>query len=554
MTPVRKSTGKDSKAKSPRPRIEKDKPLKDKEFKKKDIGGDSEKPYKKRESSSDSEKTTERPFKKKTYGDYKKEGEIKSRYSDKKDGESSDRTYKKRTFSEDKSSDRPFKRKTFGDDKKDGDRKPWSSDKKEGDSTDRPYKKRTFGEEKGTDRPYKKKTFGDDKKDGERRPWSSDKKDGDSTDRPYKKRTFGEDKGTDRPYKKKTYGDDKKDGERKPWSSDKKDGNSTDHPYKKRTFGEDKGSDRPYKKKTYGDDKKDGERKPWSSDKKEGGSVDRPYKKRTFGTDNDDKSAYEKYTPKKFGERSSSKTKIDKRDDDQDGIRLNKYISNAGICSRREADVLIENGAVTVNGKIVTELGTKVSRTDVIKYGGETLKSEKNVYLVLNKPKDYITTLDDPQNRKTVLALIGDACKERIYPVGRLDRDTTGLLLFTNDGELTKKLTHPKYGVKKIYHIILDRPLAKADFEKIYNGITLEDGPIEVDEIAYIAADANKRELGVELHSGRNRIVRRIFEHLEYNIVKLDRVYFAGITKKDLPRGRWRFLSQMEINMLKMIG
>ena len=544
MTPVRKSTGKDSKAKSPRPRIEKDKPLKDKEFKKKDDGGDTEKPYKKRESSSDSEKNTERPYKKKTYGDYKKEGEIKSRYSDKKDGESTDRPYKKRTFSDDKSSDRPFKRKTFGDDKKDGERKPWSSDKKEGESTDRPYKKRTFGEDKGTDRPYKKKTYGDDKKDGERKPWSSDKKEGDSADRPYKKRTFGEDKGTDRPYKKKTFGDDKKEG------------TSTDRPYKKRTFGEDKGTDRPYQKKTYGDDKKDGERRPWSSDKKEGGSIDRPYKKRTFSSENnkDEKSSYEKYTPKKFGERSSSKTKIDKRDDDQDGIRLNKYISNAGICSRREADVLIENGAVTVNGKIVTELGTKVSRTDVIQYGGETLKSEKNVYLVLNKPKDYITTLDDPQNRKTVLALIGDACKERIYPVGRLDRDTTGLLLFTNDGELTKKLTHPKYGVKKIYHIILDRPLAKADFEKIYNGITLEDGPIEVDEIAYIAADANKRELGVELHSGRNRIVRRIFEHLEYNIVKLDRVYFAGITKKDLPRGRWRFLSQMEINMLKMIG
>ena len=232
-------------------------------------------------------------------------------------------------------------------------------------------------------------------------------------------------------------------------------------------------------------------------------------------------------------------------------IRLNKYISNSGICSRRDADMLIETGAIQVNGKIVTELGTKVMPTDEVRYGDKILQREKPVYLLLNKPKDYITTMEDERDRKHVLQLIKGACKERIYPVGRLDKNTTGLLLFTNDGEMTKKLTHPKHGIRKIYYAELNKNLSTEDFNKIANGIELSDGEIKVDEIAY--AGETKREIGITLHSGRNRIVRRIFEQLGYEVVKLDRVVFAGLTKKDLPRGKFRFLSEAEINILKMI-
>jgi len=231
-------------------------------------------------------------------------------------------------------------------------------------------------------------------------------------------------------------------------------------------------------------------------------------------------------------------------------IRLNKYISNSGICSRRDADMLIETGAIQVNGQIVTELGTKVMPTDEVRYGDRILQREKPVYLLLNKPKDYITTMEDERDRKHVLELVKGACKERIYPVGRLDKNTTGLLLFTNDGEMTKKLTHPKHGIRKVYYVELNKNLTTADFEKIANGIELSDGEIKVDEIAY--AGDTKREIGITLHSGKNRIVRRIFEQLGYEIVKLDRVVFAGLTKKDVPRGKFRFLTEAEINILKM--
>jgi 23S rRNA pseudouridine2605 synthase len=234
--------------------------------------------------------------------------------------------------------------------------------------------------------------------------------------------------------------------------------------------------------------------------------------------------------------------------------RLNKYLANAGICSRREADRLIESGVVKINGKVVTELGTKVSPTDKVQYGGQTLRREKLRYVLLNKPKGFITTVDDPQNRRTVMTLVENACKERIYPVGRLDRNTLGLLLFTNDGELTKKLTHPKFGVKKIYHVFLDKNLQKEDLDKIANGIQLEDGFIKPDTIAYTTRENDKKQIGIELHSGRNRIVRRMFEHLGYNVIKLDRVFFAGLTKKDLPRGKWRMLEESEVNLLKRLG
>lgn len=242
------------------------------------------------------------------------------------------------------------------------------------------------------------------------------------------------------------------------------------------------------------------------------------------------------------------------REEDDGTVRLNKYIANAGICSRREADDLISTGVVQVNGKTITEMGYRVKATDIIKYGGQTLKKERLVYLILNKPKDYITTADDPQKRRTVLELIQGACKERVYPVGRLDRATTGLLMFTNDGDLTKKLTHPKFGVRKIYHVELDKPLKRVDLDKIAEGLELEDGPIKVDEITFVADGADKTQVGVEIHSGKNRIVRRIFEHMGYNVRKLDRVMFGSLTKKDLSRGRWRLLSDAEVGMLKMIS
>jgi len=234
-------------------------------------------------------------------------------------------------------------------------------------------------------------------------------------------------------------------------------------------------------------------------------------------------------------------------------IRLNKFLADAGICSRREADKLIESGVIKVNGKTVTKLGTKVSRTDKVMYGDQTLRAEKLQYVLLNKPKDYITTSNDPQQRKTVMMLVKNACKERIYPVGRLDRNTTGLLLFTNDGELAKKLTHPKHNVKKLYHVVLDKPLSKNHLLEIAAGLNLEDGKITPDKIAYDRAADDKREIGIEIHSGKNRIVRRIFEHLGYKVIKLDRVMFAGLTKKDLPRGKWRHLTEKEISMLKML-
>ena len=256
---------------------------------------------------------------------------------------------------------------------------------------------------------------------------------------------------------------------------------------------------------------------------------------------------------KKFfkGKKGPSKPQ---REHDDGLIRLNKYLSNAGICSRREADDLISSGVVQVNGKTITEMGFRVKPTDIIKYGGQTLKKERLVYFILNKPKDYITTADDPQNRKTVLELMQGACRERIYPVGRLDRATTGLLMFTNDGDLTKKLTHPRFGVRKIYHVELNKPLKHSDLDKIAEGIELEDGPIKVDEISYAGGGADKTLVGVEIHSGKNRIVRRIFEHMGYNVRKLDRVMFGSLTKKDLPRGRWRLLTEAEVGMLKMIS
>ena len=236
--------------------------------------------------------------------------------------------------------------------------------------------------------------------------------------------------------------------------------------------------------------------------------------------------------------------------DPEEPIRLNRFLANAGVCSRREADTFITAGLVSVNGVVVTELGTKVKRSDKVVFHDQPVNIEKKVYVLLNKPKDYVTTSEDPQNRKTVMDLVKDACRERIYPVGRLDRNTTGVLLLTNDGDLATKLTHPQFLKKKIYHVYLNKALTAADMRLIADGISLEDGDIKADAIEY-ASETDKKQVGIEIHSGRNRIVRRIFESLGYHVIKLDRVYFAGLTKKNVRRGDWRFLTEAEVNMLR---
>jgi 23S rRNA pseudouridine2605 synthase len=252
---------------------------------------------------------------------------------------------------------------------------------------------------------------------------------------------------------------------------------------------------------------------------------------------------------KKLNQPPAYKSKVTSSKTNFDTIRLNRFIANAGICSRREADKLIEKGEIQVNDKVVTTLGTQIKRSDSVRYQGKLLKQELPVYVLLNKPKGFITSLKDPQNRKTVMDLVKNACQERIYPVGRLDRDTSGLLLFTNDGALARRLSHPSFNIRKIYQVELSKPLEKRDFQSIIEGVELTDGKAPVDNLAHV--DPDRRIVGIEIHMGRNRIVRRIFESLGYEVKKLDRVSFAGLTKKDLPRGKWRYLSEKEVIRLK---
>ncbi len=260
----------------------------------------------------------------------------------------------------------------------------------------------------------------------------------------------------------------------------------------------------------------------------------------------------------KFGKKPQAETpfkpttkKFQATKDGDDQIRLNKFIANSGVCSRREADKLIANGEVTVNGEVVTELGAKVSLSDDVQFKGQSLNVEKKVYVLLNKPRGFVTTLDDPHAEHTVMELVASACTERIYPVGRLDKETSGVLLFTNDGELAKKLTHPSFEKKKIYHVFLNEDFTDEDLEKVRTGIELEDGFIKADSISLVDPE-DRTQVGIEIHSGRNRIVRRIFAHLGFKVARLDRVFFAGLTKKNLPRGRYRHLTPKEISFLKM--
>lgn len=347
-------------------------------------------------------------------------------------------------------------------------------------------------------------------------------------------------------------------GERKPFSRERGEGRDRDEKTsgrEKRSYGEK--SERPFSR-----DKREGDRSERSDDRRPARKTGKPFVRKSDGDFDEFEDDLSPGSGARGGKRDrSEKTSSPKEKSttrrtsvDDGSIRLNKYIANAGICSRREADQLITSGVVSVNGKPITEMGYKVKPGDIVRYNNETLQSERKMYVLLNKPKDYITTLDDPEGRKTVFELIRGVGKERIYPVGRLDRATTGVLLFTNDGDLAKRLTHPKYEVQKIYHVELDKNVKPSDIERILTGVELEDGFIKADDVAYVGDGQDKKQVGVELHSGRNRIVRRLFEHLGYNVRKLDRVTFAGLTKKDLPRGRWRHLTEKEVGMLYMLS
>jgi len=393
---------------------------------------------------------------------------------------------------------------------------------------DKPFgaPKRSFDDNKGPKRFDKNNSNSSDGKRSFDKPFGSSKRSFDKSEGP--KRSFDRNEGPKRSFdrnesgnfERKTFSDS-----RAPKSFDRKSSNSFD---KKGEFDE---STRP---KRY-------ERKDNPSFDKRERSYKSSFKKFNDSDDN----------RRPFNNKRDFSTPKDKSTENDGLIRLNRYISNSGVCSRRKADELIFEGLVSVNGEVVTELGTRVDPAkDEIRYNGERLKREKMVYVLLNKPKDYITTTDDPQERKTVMELVSKATKERIYPVGRLDRNTTGLLLLTNDGNLAEKLSHPRNSISKIYNVELDRALTQGDFNKIEYGIELEDGLIKPDDLSYVQG-ASKKEIGIQIHSGKNRIVRRIFESLGYEVVKLDRVVYANLTKKDLPRGRWRYLDERELIQLK---
>ena len=392
---------------------------------------------------------------------------------------------------------------------------------------DRPYRPRFNANNEGGERPQR--SYGD-RSYGDRPQRPSYNREG--GDRPYRPR-FNNNEGGER----RSYGD------RPQRPSYNREGG--DRPYRPR-FNNNEGGER----RSYGD------RPQRPSYNREGG--DRPYRPR-FNNGGEGRPQGFARPQRRTGDydpnaKYSKKKQIEYKEqfvDPNEPIRLNKFLANAGVCSRREADEFITAGVVSVNGEVVTELGTKIKRSDVVKFHDEPVSIERKVYVLLNKPKDCVTTSDDPQARLTVMDLVKGACNERIYPVGRLDRNTTGVLLLTNDGDLASKLTHPKFLKKKIYHVYLDKNLTKADMDQIAAGIQLEDGEIHADAISY--ADENKRDqVGIEIHSGKNRIVRRIFESLGYKVVKLDRVFFAGLTKKGLRRGEWRYLTEQEVNFLRM--
>ena len=379
------------------------------------------------------------------------------------------------------------------------------------------YNRPSYNRENG-DRPYRPR-FNNENGDRPQRAYSSDRSyrprfnpNGENGDRP--QRSYGNNAGGDRPYRPRY--------------------NSEGGDRPQRSYGNNAGGDRPYRPR-YNGEGGDRPQRPYGNRD----SYSRPIRRTA---DYDPNAKYSKKKQIEYKEQFV---------DPNEPIRLNKFLANAGVCSRREADEFITAGVVSVNGEVVTELGTKIQRGDEVKFHDQAVSIERKIYVLLNKPKDTVTTSDDPQARRTVMDLVKGACSERIYPVGRLDRNTTGVLLLTNDGDLASKLTHPKYLKKKIYHVHLDKNLTKADMEQIAAGIQLDDGEIQADAISY-TDDFKKDEVGIEIHSGKNRIVRRIFESLGYKVVKLDRVFFAGLTKKGLRRGEWRYLTEQEVNFLRM--
>ncbi|KGE15812.1 pseudouridine synthase [Sphingobacterium deserti] len=453
-----------------------------------------------------------------------------SRDDNSKKGRSDERSFGSKSGRNQQSSSKSGSGKTGFDrtERKPSD-KPFNKfDKREKRDDERPYNKFDKGERKSADRPFNKFDKGE-RRDNDRPFNKYEKKD---AGRPFNKFDKGERRDGDRPFNK----------------FEKKD---TDRGFNKFDKGERRDNDRPFNKFEKKDRRNDGDKgeryperekrdRKFSNDTRGFDRSKRPFKR---FDDNEENSEIKTFHPRK---------KIATAEPKDDGlIRLNRYISNAGICSRRKADELITSGVVSVNGEVVTELGTKVDPAiDEIRYNNERLKREKMVYVLLNKPKDYITTTDDPQERRTVMHLVAKATKERIYPVGRLDRNTTGLLLLTNDGNLAEKLSHPRNNVSKIYNVELNKNLTQGDFNKIQFGIELEDGLIKPDDLSYVQG-GSKREIGIQIHSGKNRVVRRIFESLGYDVVKLDRVVYANLTKKDLPRGRWRYLEERELVQLK---
>ncbi len=421
---------------------------------------------------------------------------------------------------------RPYRPRTNSYNREGGDR-PYRSSYNNGDrpsynrynnNGDRPQRPRfnPNSEDGGEQRSYRPRT-NYNREGGEQRPY---------TPRP---RFNNGEEGGERQYRPRTNynreGGEQRTYTPRPRFNSGEGGEQRSYTPRPRTGGYNQGGDRPYRPRTGG---------------YQGGGYNRPYRPRTA-----DYNPNAKYSLKKQIEYKDILT------DPNEPIRLNKFLANAGICSRREADEFITAGVVSVNGEVVTELGTKIKRTDEVKFHDEPVSIERKTYILLNKPKDCVTTSDDPQERKTVMDFVKGACKERIYPVGRLDRNTTGVLLLTNDGDLASKLTHPKYLKKKIYHVYCDKNVTKADLDQIAAGVTLDDGEIHADAISY-ASETDKSQVGIEIHSGKNRIVRRIFESLGYKVIKLDRVYFAGLTKKGLRRGDWRYLTEQEVNMLRM--
>ncbi|HUW06134.1 MAG TPA: pseudouridine synthase [Williamwhitmania sp.] len=518
------------------------------------------KPYERRERSSRDDRPAResRPFERK-----ERSGERSDRpfNRDNRSGERSERPFNRDNRSGDRN-DRPFNRDNRSGE---GSDKPFNRDNRSSERSDRPFNRDNRSGER-SDRPFNR-----DNRSGERsdRPFNRDNRSGERSDRPFNRDNRSSER-SDKPFRRSDSGDKPFRGDRsfdredRPNRSDKGEekgsrpfsGERTDHftrsdrPFLK---------DRPERRERSDRDGARGER-PFrgerSSDRNGSRYADRgntPFnrsdrpKREVEGAENDGDQPKTEFTSRRkhiqVYEPKSYEEEVNKP------IRLNRYISNAGICSRREADTFIQAGVVSINGTIVTELGTKVNPTDEVRFNDEPIKGERKVYLLLNKPKDYITTTDDPNARQTVMEIVAGACKERIYPVGRLDRNTTGVLLMTNDGELATRLLHPSSNKKKVYHIHLDKKISTTDLEKICEGVELEDGMAYADSASIVADDP--KQVGIEIHSGKNRIVRRIFEHLNYNVVKLDRVYFAGLTKKGLGRGEYRMLNDKEVEMMK---